>query len=86
MKRHLMKNLIGIGAVAALSLWLAACATQTSDVAYTMARSNCTSHRWIQGSTGSHGGTAPSAAKFARASIYDRAASWRNLLPISRQS
>ena len=39
MKRHLIKNLIGIGAAAALSLWLAACATQTSDVAYTMARS-----------------------------------------------
>jgi len=34
MKRHLIKNLIGICAAAALSLWLAACATQTSDVAY----------------------------------------------------
>ena len=34
MKLHLIKNLIGTGAVAALSLWLAACATQTSDVAY----------------------------------------------------
>ena len=35
MKLHLIKNLIGTGAAAALSLWLAACATQTSDVAYT---------------------------------------------------
>ena len=34
MKLHLIKNLIGTGAVAAFSLWLAGCATQTSDVAY----------------------------------------------------
>jgi hypothetical protein len=33
MKLHLIKNLIGTGAVAALNLWLAACAS-TSDVAY----------------------------------------------------
>lgn len=34
MKLQLIKTLIGTGAVAALSLWLAACATQTSNVAY----------------------------------------------------